>query len=82
MAKKAGNMREIDTVKLQEIIGRALTDQKFAKRLKEKGTGVLAEYKLDRNTTALIQRGLKLQGEIERLGSELEEDFGLKYAAV
>lgn len=82
MAKTSVKAREIDTIKLQEIIGRALTDQKFAKRLRDKGVGALGEYKLDRNTLSLIQRGLKLEGDIERLGAQLEEDFGLKYQSV
>lgn len=82
MAKKTAKTRDIDTVKLQEILGRALTDQRFAKRLREKGTAALAEYKLDRNTLALIQRGLKLRGEIDEIAAQLEEDFGLKYQAI
>jgi hypothetical protein len=82
MAKKAGKPSQIDTVKLQQIIGRALTDQKFAKRLSEKGALALAEYELDKDTLALVQRGLKMRGEIDSIASELEEDFGLKYQAV
>ncbi len=82
MAKKSGKTLEIDTVKLQEIIGRALTDQRFAKRLSEKGAAALAEYTLDKNTLALIQRGLKLRGEIDSIGAELEADFGLKVQSV
>jgi hypothetical protein len=82
MAKKTSKTRDIDTIKLQEIIGRALTDEKFSKRLGEKGVAALAEYSLDKNTLALISRGLKLRGQIESLGAELEEDFGLKYQAI
>ena len=82
MAKKTGNTGDIDSVKLQEIIGRALTDQKFAKRLNEKGVTALAEYNLDKNTLALVQRGLKMRGELDRVAAQLEEDFGLKYQAI
>jgi hypothetical protein len=82
MAKKSDKTREIDTVRLQEIIGRALTDHKFAKRLSEKGASALAEYNLDKNTLALIERGLKLRGEIDSIGSQLEADFGIEVQSV
>jgi hypothetical protein len=82
MAKKSDNTREIDTVKLQEIIGRALTDRKFAKRLSEKGAAALTEYNLDKNTLALVQRGLKLRGEIESISTQLESDFGIEVQSI
>jgi hypothetical protein len=82
MAKKSAKTREIDTVKLQEIIGRALTDQKFAKRLSEKGASALAEYNLDKNTLALVQRGLKLRGEIDSISTQLKADFGIEVQSI
>jgi hypothetical protein len=82
MAKKSAKTREIDTVKLQEIIGRALTDQKFSKRLSEKGAAALAEYNLDKNTLALVQRGLKLRGEVDSISTQLKADFGIEVQSV
>ena len=79
---KASKGRSVDNLKLQEIIGRALTDQKFSKRLMENAKQTLAEYELDKATLDLVQRGLKLKGQLDQIGGELSEDFGLKYQSV
>ena len=80
--KKAGKERAVDNRKLQEIIGRALTDPRFVKRLVENPARALAEYKLDKATQALVLRGVKLLVQSERAGRGMESEFGLKYHAV
>jgi hypothetical protein len=80
--KKAGKVRGADSRKLQEIIGRAMTEPGFVKRLLASPSRALAEYQLDKETEGLVLRGIELRGKIDKVGEELQEDFGLKYQSV
>jgi hypothetical protein len=80
--KKASKVRAVDNPKLQEIIGRALVQPQFIKRLRDNPTRALAEYKLDKATEAQVLRGLKLLDQMEKTGQNLENEFGLEHCAV
>jgi hypothetical protein len=77
MAKKGMNISQADTKKVQEIIGRALTDKKFLTALKKDARKTLARYELETATLVQIEKGLKIQAQVEALDDQLEEGFGL-----
>jgi hypothetical protein len=82
MAKKKTKGKSPVNRKLQEIIGRALTDEKFAKALVRSPQSALAEYELDKSTLALVERGIKLRGELDQVASELQEGFGIEVQSI
>ncbi len=77
MAKKGMNISRADTKKVQEIIGRALTDKKFVTALKKDARKTLAGYQLENASLAQIEKAVKLLANLEELQSELAEGFGV-----
>ena len=77
MAKKGLNVPHADTKKGQEIIGRAMTDKKFLTVLKKDARKTLAGYELETATLVQIEKGLKLQAQLEGLENQLAEGFGI-----
>jgi hypothetical protein len=77
MAKKGFNIPEADIRKVQEIIGRAMTDQKFLAAVTKNARTTLASYKLEKATLAQIERGIKIRAQTEALDDELAAGFGL-----
>jgi uncharacterized protein YfcZ (UPF0381/DUF406 family) len=78
MAKKSITVSREDTKKLQEIIGRAMTDKKFLAALKKDARRTLADYQLEKATLAKIEQGLKLQAQLEGVEEQLAEGFGIQ----
>jgi regulator of replication initiation timing len=78
MAKMGMNVSHADTRKLQEIIGRALTDKKFLTALKKDARKALSSYQLEAATVAQIEKGLKIQAQVDALEDQLAEGFGLQ----
>jgi hypothetical protein len=77
---KAGAVSE--TQKVHEIIGRALTDKKFAGTLTRNPRKVAADYKLSKQTADLVHRGVKLRGELHTVAKKLHKGAGLEYQSV
>ena len=77
MAKKETGVSKADTKKLQEIIGRALTDKKFMTALKKDPRKALASYKLEASSLVQIEKGLKIQTQVEALEDQLADGFGV-----
>lgn len=77
MAKKGMNVSRADTKKVQEIIGRALTDKKFLTALKKDARKGLSSYQLETATLAQIEKALKLQANLEDLQDQLAANFGI-----
>lgn len=80
--KKAGKVRVVDNRKLQEIIGRVLTDEKFANKLARSPVKTLAEYELDKPTLALVQKAIKLRGELQDVLAEIHEQTGIEVQSI
>jgi hypothetical protein len=76
MAKNGFKIAPADTQKVQEIIGRALTDKKFLTSLKKDPRKTLAKYALAPASVALIEKGLKLKVQVEKLEEQLADHFG------
>jgi hypothetical protein len=77
MAKKTFNISEGDTRKVQEIIGRAMTDKKFLAALSKNPRSLLAGYKLEKATLVQIERALKIKAQTEALDEQLAQGFGI-----
>jgi hypothetical protein len=80
MAKKKAPQGS--TQKVHEIIGRALTDKKFADALTRNPRKVAADYELDKETTELMHKGVKLRGELHAVAKKLHKGGGLEYQSV
>ena len=77
MARKGINIPQADTRKVQEIIGRAITDKKFLAALSKDTRKTLASYKLETATLVQIEKGLKIIAQVEALDEQLAEGFGM-----
>jgi hypothetical protein len=77
--KKAGKVS--DAQKLQEIIGRAMKDKKFAGQLARNPRKVAADHGLSKATAALMHKGSKLHGELSTVAKKLHKG-GLDYQSV
>ena len=71
-----------DTRKVHEIIGRALTDKKFATTLTRNPRKVTADYALNKETADLVHKGVKLRGELHTIAKKLHKGTGLEYQSV
>ena len=78
MATKSITVSREDSKKLQEIIGRAMTDKKFLAALKKDARRALADYQLEKATLAKVEQGLKLQAQLEGVEEQLAEGFGIQ----
>jgi len=76
MAKNGLKVSEKDTQKVQEIIGRALTDKKFLTALKKDARKTLAKYELETATLVQIEKGLKIKAQVAALEEQLAASFG------
>jgi hypothetical protein len=77
MAKNGTSISEKDTRKVQEIIGRAITDKKFLAALSKDARKTLASYELEKATLVQIEKGLKIKAQTDALDEQLAKDFGL-----
>lgn len=77
MAKNAFKIPEADVRKVQEIIGRAMTDKKFLAAVSKNARTTLASYKLEKATLAQIEKGIKIKAQTDALDAQLVEDFGI-----
>jgi hypothetical protein len=77
MARQGFKIPEADIKKVQEIIGRALTDKKFLAAVSKNPRKSLASYKLETATLAQIDKALKLKAQVEVLDDQLAEGFGV-----
>lgn len=82
MAKAKRKGTAADNRKLQEIIGRALSDKKFLDTIVKNPQRALASYELDKQTLAMIERGVRLRGELEEVAEALHDDFGIEVQSV
>jgi hypothetical protein len=76
MAKQAPRVEPADKKAVQEILGRALTDQKFLQALLKSPAKALAGYRLRSQTLAYIKEGVRLKNETDRLKKLLGKVFG------
>jgi hypothetical protein len=76
MPKKGFKISEKDTRKVQEIIGRALTEKKFLTALKKDARKTLAKYELETATLVQIEKALKLKAQLADLEQQLAEHLG------
>ncbi len=77
MAKKAFKISEADTRKVQEIIGRAMTDKKFLAAVSKSPRSILAGYQLENATLVQIEKALKIKAQTEVLDEQLAQAFGI-----
>jgi hypothetical protein len=77
MAKKAIEISQKDTRKVQEIIGRAVTDKKFLAALSKDARKTLAGYELETATMVQIEKALKIKAQTEALDDQLAGGFGI-----
>lgn len=71
-----------DTQKVHEIIGRALTDKKFAGALTRNPRKVAADYGLEKESAELLHKGIKLRGELHAVAKKLHKGSSIDYQAV
>jgi hypothetical protein len=71
-----------DTHKVHEIIGRALTDKKFADALTRNPRKVAADYGLEEESATLLHKGVKLRGELHVVAKKLHKGSSLDYQSV
>jgi hypothetical protein len=71
-----------DTHKIHEIIGRALTDKKFADALTRNPRKVAADYGLEEESANLLHKGVKLRGELHTVAKKLHKGSSLDYQAI
>lgn len=81
VAKKASAGKGSDAQKLQEIIGKAMKDKKFAGLLARNPRKVAADHGLSKATAALMHKGTKLRGELSAVAKKLHKG-GLEYQSV
>ncbi len=82
MAKATRKRIKVDNRKLQEIIGRALTDKRFLDGIVKNPGRALASYELDRDTLSLVERGVKLRGQLEGVAEMLHGEYGIEVQSV
>jgi hypothetical protein len=76
MAKKASRVAPADKKAVQEIIGRALSDNKFLLALQKSPKNALAQYKLQAQTLAYIKEAIHLKLELDEIQALLEKLLG------
>jgi len=83
MAKsKTSKATGADTHKIHEIIGRALTDKKFADTLTRNPRKVATDYGLEEESANLLHKGVKLRGELHAVAKKLHRGSSLDYQSI
>jgi len=77
MAKNGFDFPEADIRKVQEIIGRAITDKKFLAAVSKNPRTSLASYKLEKATLVQIEKAIKIKAQTEALNDQLTDGFGI-----
>lgn len=78
MARKGLSIPQADIRKVQEIIGRAMTDKKFLAAVSKNARTTLASYKLQKATLVQIEKAIKIKAQTEALDKQLTQDFGIE----